>query len=138
MPDIQCNQPHGRKSRGIPKYLTRALVVHLHALDSHSSVIWLPPSGLPKLSSVPEFFRTSETAVAPRLVTHTIFPESVRATNGNIQDEVEFLVERSVSHAGLRPRIKQSGFIRLIFAELPTIPHGFCACSKFDEEDLLH
>jgi hypothetical protein len=48
------------------------------------------------------------------------------------------LVEGSVSHASLRPGIKESGFVGLIFAKLPAVPHRPSTSSELDEEHLLH
>jgi hypothetical protein len=115
----------------------RALVVHLHALDSHSPVVWLAPGRLPKCSGIPELFRTSKTAITPGLVAHTILPEAVRATNSYVEDEVELLIEWRVPHSGLGPSIKQSGFVGLVLAEMPAVPHVSWPGGELDEEHLL-
>lgn len=114
-----------------------ALVVHLHALDSHSTVIRLTPGGLPKCSGIPELLWTCKTTITPGLVTHTVFPEAICATNSNVQDEVELLIEGRIAHAGLRPSIEQSGLVGLILAEVSTVPHVSGPSGELDEENLL-
>jgi len=115
----------------------RALIVHLHALDGHATLIRLAPGRLPKCSGIPELFRTSKTTITPRLVAHTILPETIGATDSDVQDEVELLIERRVPHACLGPSVEQGGLVGLVLAKVSAIPHVAWTSGELDEENLL-
>jgi len=117
--------------------LASTLLVHLHALDSHSPGITLTPGRQPELARIPELLRCSQTSVTPWLVPNAVLEEAVGTADGNIEDQIELLVEWSVAHACLGPRVEESGLVRLVRAKVAAVPHGLRASSELDKEDLL-
>lgn len=63
--------------------------------------------------------------------------ESIRASNSDVQDEVERLIERSVGLTSLRPWIVKGRIVDDVPAKLASVPHVLVAISKGDEEYLL-
>jgi len=112
------------------------LLPHLDALHRHPLLITLAPGGVPRIVVLPKFFGSGGTLVAPRFVADFIWEETIGAANRNVEDQVEWMIERSASSASLRPRIEECRMINDLLSKVAAIPHVAFGV-ELDEEDLL-
>jgi len=125
-----------RSSRGNtnPGSLTRALAPHLYTLDREPSLVSFSPSRQPVGHAIEKFLGRRRTLVSPRLVSDALGEESIGAADGDVQNQVERLVERRVVLARLRPWVVQCRVVQELLTETAAIPHGLV---ESEEEDLL-
>ena len=62
--------------------------------------------------------------------------KAIRSPDGHVQDQVEFLIERSIRLPSLAPRVVKRRVVYNVLSELTPVPHVF-APRKGDKEDLL-
>ena len=106
------------------------LLPHLHALDSHLSVgslglgILLP--GLrPFIPVVPERYTGVGAAVNPRLVIFAVFEPAVAASNSDVENEVERLVEWGRRATIISPGVDVGSAVGHGQGEIATSPERF-------------
>ena len=77
--------------------LTLPLLIHLNTLHSHPLTVPYPPSRQPRIPRRPKLQRRRRTLIRPRLVVLAILEIAIGASNRDVQDQVEGLVERRVA-----------------------------------------
>ena len=92
---------------------------YLHRVNFHGSLVGLRvvPSFVPLAPRVPEGVDRVWVRICPRLVALAVGEVTIGATNGNVQDQVEVLVEGGIHRATL-PRV-------VSFAKITSLPEGF-------------
>ena len=83
------------------------LLPHLYLLHNH---LRLFPSGKPLIFSINEIFGGCSGLINPRFPTLSILKPAIRATHGDIQDEIEFLIKGCID-ATCRPRVLDTGTV---------------------------
>lgn len=96
------------------------LLPHLDTLDGHLSV--LLPCGQPLLAGVPEVTLGSWAGVNPWLALNTVLEPTVGATNSDVEDEVEILVEGSGVYASLAPWVDETSAVGVRDREVALLP----------------
>jgi len=86
-----------------------ALLPHLDALDDHLAI--LLPGRVPFVPAVPEIFPFRLAAVHPRLAMLAILEPAVGGTHGNVEDQVEWVIEGGIPSSCLRPGVDILGAI---------------------------
>ena len=76
---------------------------HLDTFNNHLAVVF--PARVPVIALVPEILALCLAAVNPRLALFTILKPAIRATDANVENQVECVVERSVAVARLGPGV---------------------------------
>ena len=85
-----------------------AFFPHLYALNRKTPFVTLTPRVNPLRLTVRELLWSSAARVTPRLVTNPIREKSIRCAHCDIQNKIEWLIERCVGPASLRPRVEES------------------------------
>ena len=102
-------------------WLITNLLPHLHRRDRKLGLVSLP-GRIPLIFSRQEILGRSLRLVHPRLAGRAILEPPVGASNSQIDDEVEFLIEGCVQVGVVDPRIGESGAVGVGQRELSTIP----------------
>lgn len=98
------------------------LLPHLDALDKHLALVL--PRGVPLVSGVPEVPPRSRTGVHPRLSGFAVLEPAVCAADGDVDDQVEVLVEGRGLAARLAPRVHEAGAVGIRQREMALLPEG--------------
>lgn len=113
--------------------LVALLLPHLDALDHHLAVVL--PRRLPRLPAVPEIFLGRGRLIDPRLAGSPILEPTIGTTDGNVEDEVEFLIERRGEVAGLAPRVDQASAVAIGKREIAAGPERLVEVGVEDLEE---
>lgn len=123
---------------------------HLHGLYRHPSRVSLPPRRQPLVSIIPEGPLGIGRRIDPRLAALTIatnrafisftcclllarrlkledlLEPSVPGSDSNVQDEIEFLVERRIARCArsICPRVGKESVVLRLLGEAPLLPQG--------------
>ena len=84
---------------------TSSLRPHLNRLHRHSPLVAFTPCRQPLILRGPELLGGGDTFVAPGLVGETVFEEAIGGADGDVEDQVEWLVERRLVTTSLAPWI---------------------------------
>jgi hypothetical protein len=109
------------------------LLPHFHTLHLHNPLLF--PGGRPLLSRLPEVALSRRTCINPGLSRLSVCKPSVCTTDGDVQNEVELLVERRDIAAGLAPWILQAGSVAIRERELAVGPEGLVEVRVHDLEE---
>jgi hypothetical protein len=104
--------------------ITIALLPHIHAGNLHLASAWCSPRGVPLISRIPEVVLGRETVVRPWLAALAILEPAIGAANGDVQEEVEFLIKGRgvVAARGLGPDVSQLGSVAVVGWEAGALP----------------
>ena len=73
--------------------LVASLLPHLDTLDAELSILF--PGRVPFITSFPEIKLRRWAGVDPRLVLETVLEPAIGASDGDVEDQVELLIEWS-------------------------------------------
>ena len=112
-----------KQSFAISTAIVTLLLPHLHTLHLHDTLLF--PSGRPLLSHLPEVALGRRASIDPRLSRLSVCKPSICTTDGDVQNEIELLVERRDVAIGLAPWVLQAGSVTVREGELAVRPEGF-------------
>lgn len=130
---------------------------HLDRLDRQSAILALSPSRQPRGRSVPKCPLSVLGVIDPRFIIHMVTNQlaitvetqgkrwrdlrkpSVGATNGKVENEVEPLVERSVTggRVGLHPWVRQQSTVFSLLSKIAHLVEGLVLLEA-DKLNLMH
>lgn len=84
------------------------------------------------MPSLPELLSRVLGCVQPRLPVIPVLEPAVGATNGQVEDQVEFLIERGVIPASLGPGVDEGCSVGVCRREPASLPHWLCEGSVHD------
>ena len=136
---------------------TSAKRVHFHTLHRKASFFRWTPRWPPDAARIPEFQLRRETLVTPWLVPNLVTGVGVSrfrdvltrhdendlreiaigASHCNIENEIEFLVERRVCHPSLTPWIVQGAVVDNVLSKLSSAPHVGVTLRELEIHNLL-
>ena len=96
------------------------LLPNLHLLHHHLARIL--PRGQPVIPRIPELLPGRGRSIHPRLARLAILEPAVGAADGDVEDEVEVLVEGGGEVARLRPRVHEAGAVGVREREVAAFP----------------
>lgn len=96
------------------------LLRDLDTLDLHHAIVL--PGRLPLVTSVPEVAGSGRGSVDPWLAVHAVLEPAVRAADGDVDDEVEILVEWSAVTACLAPWVDDPRAVGVRGREVGLVP----------------
>ena len=100
------------------------LLPHLHRLDRHFGRLGLP-GRVPLILSAQEILGRRLRLVHPRLTGRAILEPPIGTSNGQVDDEIEFLIEWRVQVGVIDPRVGEGGAVGVGQRELSTGPEIF-------------
>lgn len=118
-PRTGWSERKARPSR-TPRLVGVGLLPHLDAVDDHAAAIL--PGGQPLIPRVPEVLLGAGAEVHPRLAAGTVLEPAVGAADGDVEDEVEVVIERRLEPARLAPRVHQSGPVGVRQGKVAPLP----------------